>query len=65
MGTATRIKRRWLASRRVRAAWSSLGPTIALPTVEYRGPFVLNMREEAWFNLKWFNVNMMQKGVSQ
>jgi len=31
---------------------------IASPMVEYRGPFVLKMPEEAWFN-----VNMMQKDM--
>jgi 3-hydroxyisobutyrate dehydrogenase-like beta-hydroxyacid dehydrogenase len=31
---------------------------IASPMVQYRGPFVLNMPEEAWFN-----VNMMQKDM--
>lgn len=31
---------------------------IASPMVQYRGPFVLNMPEEAWFN-----VNMMQKDL--
>jgi 3-hydroxyisobutyrate dehydrogenase-like beta-hydroxyacid dehydrogenase len=31
---------------------------IASPMVTYRGPFVLNMPEEAWFN-----VNMMQKDM--
>lgn len=32
---------------------------IASPMVKYRGPFVLDMPEEAWFN-----VNMMQKDMS-
>jgi 3-hydroxyisobutyrate dehydrogenase-like beta-hydroxyacid dehydrogenase len=32
---------------------------IASPMVKYRGPFVLEMPEEAWFN-----VNMMQKDMS-
>jgi 3-hydroxyisobutyrate dehydrogenase-like beta-hydroxyacid dehydrogenase len=32
---------------------------IASPMVQYRGPFVLKMPEEAWFN-----VNMMQKDMS-
>jgi 3-hydroxyisobutyrate dehydrogenase-like beta-hydroxyacid dehydrogenase len=31
---------------------------IASPMVQYRGPFVLKMPEEAWFN-----VNMMQKDM--
>jgi 3-hydroxyisobutyrate dehydrogenase-like beta-hydroxyacid dehydrogenase len=31
---------------------------VASPMVQYRGPFVLNMPEEAWFN-----VNMMQKDM--
>ena len=31
---------------------------IGSPMVQYRGPFVLNMREEAWFD-----VNMMQKDM--
>jgi 3-hydroxyisobutyrate dehydrogenase-like beta-hydroxyacid dehydrogenase len=31
---------------------------VASPMVQYRGPFVLNMPEEAWFN-----VNMMQKDL--
>jgi 3-hydroxyisobutyrate dehydrogenase-like beta-hydroxyacid dehydrogenase len=31
---------------------------IASPMIQYRGPFVLNMPEEAWFN-----VNMMQKDM--
>jgi 3-hydroxyisobutyrate dehydrogenase-like beta-hydroxyacid dehydrogenase len=31
---------------------------IASPMVQYRGPFVLKMPEEAWFN-----VNMMQKDL--
>ncbi len=31
---------------------------IASPMVQYRGPFVLNMPDEAWFN-----VNMMQKDM--
>jgi 3-hydroxyisobutyrate dehydrogenase-like beta-hydroxyacid dehydrogenase len=31
---------------------------IASPMVQYRGPFVLQMPEEAWFN-----VNMMQKDM--
>ncbi len=31
---------------------------IGSPMVQYRGPFVLNMPEEAWFN-----VNMMQKDM--
>jgi len=32
---------------------------IASPMIKYRGPFVLNMPEEAWFN-----VNMMQKDLN-
>ena len=32
---------------------------IASPMVKYRGPFVLRMPEEAWFN-----VNMMQKDLN-
>lgn len=32
---------------------------IASPMIKYRGPFVLNMPEEAWFN-----VNMMQKDMN-
>lgn len=35
-----------------------LNSVIASPMVQYRGPFVLNMPEEAWFN-----VNMMQKDL--
>jgi 3-hydroxyisobutyrate dehydrogenase-like beta-hydroxyacid dehydrogenase len=35
-----------------------LNSVIASPMVKYRGPFVLNMPEEAWFN-----VNMMQKDL--
>jgi 3-hydroxyisobutyrate dehydrogenase-like beta-hydroxyacid dehydrogenase len=31
---------------------------IASPMIQYRGPFVLHMPEEAWFN-----VNMMQKDM--
>ena len=31
---------------------------IGSPMVQYRGPFVLNMPDEAWFN-----VNMMQKDM--
>ncbi len=31
---------------------------VASPMVQYRGPFVLNMPDEAWFN-----VNMMQKDM--
>ncbi len=31
---------------------------VASPMVQYRGPFVLEMPEEAWFN-----VNMMQKDM--
>jgi hypothetical protein len=33
-----------------------LNSVIASPMVKYRGPFVLKMPDEAWFN-----VNMMQK----
>ncbi len=36
-----------------------LNSVIASPMVKYRGPFVLNMPEEAWFN-----VNMMQKDMT-
>src|SRR5512143_317928 len=36
-----------------------LNSVIASPMVKYRGPFVLEMPEEAWFN-----VNMMQKDMS-
>lgn len=36
-----------------------LNSVIASPMVKYRGPFVLQMPEEAWFN-----VNMMQKDVT-
>src|ERR1700674_3069453 len=32
---------------------------IASPMVQYRGPFILKMREEAWFN-----INMMQKDMN-
>jgi 3-hydroxyisobutyrate dehydrogenase len=35
-----------------------LGSVIASPMVKYRGPFVLGLPEEAWFN-----VNMMQKDL--
>jgi 3-hydroxyisobutyrate dehydrogenase-like beta-hydroxyacid dehydrogenase len=35
-----------------------LNSVIASPMVKYRGPFVLNMPDEAWFN-----VNMMQKDM--
>jgi 3-hydroxyisobutyrate dehydrogenase-like beta-hydroxyacid dehydrogenase len=35
-----------------------LNSVIASPMVKYRGPFVLNMPEEAWFD-----VNMMQKDL--
>ena len=35
-----------------------LNSVIASPMVKYRGPFVLNMPDEAWFN-----VNMMQKDL--
>ncbi len=35
-----------------------LNTVIASPMVKYRGPFVLQMPEEAWFN-----VNMMQKDM--
>jgi 3-hydroxyisobutyrate dehydrogenase-like beta-hydroxyacid dehydrogenase len=31
---------------------------VASPMIKYRGPFVLNMPEEAWFD-----VNMMQKDM--
>jgi 3-hydroxyisobutyrate dehydrogenase-like beta-hydroxyacid dehydrogenase len=36
-----------------------LNTVIASPMVKYRGPFVLDMPEEAWFN-----VNMMQKDMN-
>ncbi len=36
-----------------------LNTVIASPMVKYRGPFVLQMPEEAWFN-----VNMMQKDMN-
>lgn len=36
-----------------------LGSVIASPMLKYRGPFVLQMPEEAWFN-----VNMMQKDLN-
>jgi 3-hydroxyisobutyrate dehydrogenase-like beta-hydroxyacid dehydrogenase len=36
-----------------------LNSVIASPMVKYRGPFVLEMPEEAWFN-----VNMMQKDMN-
>jgi 3-hydroxyisobutyrate dehydrogenase-like beta-hydroxyacid dehydrogenase len=36
-----------------------LNSVIASPMVKYRGPFVLGMPEEAWFN-----VNMMQKDMN-
>lgn len=36
-----------------------LNSVIASPMVKYRGPFVLNMPDEAWFN-----VNMMQKDMN-
>ncbi len=35
-----------------------LNSVIASPMVKYRGPFVLDMPEEAWFD-----VNMMQKDL--
>ena len=35
-----------------------LNSVIASPMIKYRGPFVLNMPEEAWFD-----VNMMQKDI--
>jgi len=35
-----------------------LNSVLASPMLQYRGPFVLNMPEEAWFN-----VNMMQKDM--
>ena len=35
-----------------------LNSVVASPMLQYRGPFVLNMPEEAWFN-----VNMMQKDM--
>jgi len=35
-----------------------LHSVVASPMLQYRGPFVLNMPEEAWFN-----VNMMQKDM--
>ena len=36
-----------------------LGSVIASPMIRYRGPFILEMPEEAWFN-----VDMMQKDLS-
>jgi 3-hydroxyisobutyrate dehydrogenase-like beta-hydroxyacid dehydrogenase len=36
-----------------------LNSVIASPMVKYRGPFVLNMPDQAWFN-----VNMMQKDMN-
>jgi 3-hydroxyisobutyrate dehydrogenase-like beta-hydroxyacid dehydrogenase len=36
-----------------------LNSVIASPMVKYRGPFALNMPDEAWFN-----VNMMQKDMN-
>ena len=36
-----------------------LGSVIASPMVKYRGPFVLEQPDEAWFN-----VNMMQKDMN-
>jgi 3-hydroxyisobutyrate dehydrogenase-like beta-hydroxyacid dehydrogenase len=36
-----------------------LNSVIASPMVKYRGPFVLGLPEEAWFN-----VNMMQKDMN-
>ena len=36
-----------------------LNSVIASPMVKYRGPFVLNMPDEAWFD-----VNMMQKDLN-
>jgi 3-hydroxyisobutyrate dehydrogenase-like beta-hydroxyacid dehydrogenase len=36
-----------------------LNSVIASPMVKYRGPFVLGMPDEAWFN-----VNMMQKDLN-
>jgi 3-hydroxyisobutyrate dehydrogenase-like beta-hydroxyacid dehydrogenase len=36
-----------------------LNSVIASPMVKYRGPFVLGMPDEAWFN-----VNMMQKDMN-
>jgi len=36
-----------------------LNSVIASPMVKYRGPFVLNLPEEAWFD-----VNMMQKDMN-
>jgi 3-hydroxyisobutyrate dehydrogenase-like beta-hydroxyacid dehydrogenase len=36
-----------------------LNSVVASPMVKYRGPFVLNMPDEAWFN-----VNMMQKDMN-
>lgn len=44
--------------RRETAVEVLLNSVIASPMVKYRGPFVLNMPEEAWFD-----VNMMQKDV--
>jgi 3-hydroxyisobutyrate dehydrogenase-like beta-hydroxyacid dehydrogenase len=35
-----------------------LNSVIASPSLKYRTPFILNMPEEAWFN-----VNMMQKDM--
>ncbi len=43
---------------RSRAVETLLKSVIASPMVKYRGPFVLGMPEEAWFN-----VSMMQKDV--
>src|SRR4030042_2130702 len=41
------------------AAEVLLNSVIASPMLKYRGPFVLKMPEEAWFN-----VNMMQKDLN-
>jgi 3-hydroxyisobutyrate dehydrogenase-like beta-hydroxyacid dehydrogenase len=45
--------------RRETAVEVLLNTVIASPMVKYRGPFVLEMPEEAWFN-----VNMMQKDMN-
>ena len=52
---AARRKKRHPARRAVDVLTHSV---IASPMVQYRGPFVLKMVEEAWFN-----VNMMQKDM--
>jgi 3-hydroxyisobutyrate dehydrogenase-like beta-hydroxyacid dehydrogenase len=45
--------------RRETAVEVLMNSVIASPMVKYRGPFVLDMPEEAWFN-----VNMMQKDMN-